>query len=317
MKVLVTGAGGWLGSELTKQLLDRGEKVRALTLNSSKKLTELKSIFGGDLEIIQGSICSEEIIDTALKDVKKVFHLAAKVHCQPKNEEEIKEFFKINEEGSKLLFEKCLEKKVKRVIFYSTVAVYGESEKRVDINTIKKPVTPYAKSKDRAEEYAMKLYKEKGLKITIVQPVTVYGGDDIGNFEKLKSFSEKGFLPKFGKGENKKTIIYFKDLIQTTVKIGEREEFIGKVIICGAEVITINKIIEVFKGNNKNLKVIKINKGISRFIECLSMRISPLNKLGRQIHVLESSNEFEIGESKKLIEKPTWFKDYYGQGERK
>ncbi|MGL5416427.1 MAG: NAD-dependent epimerase/dehydratase family protein [Clostridium sp.] len=312
MKILITGAGGWLGSELTEQLLKQGESIKALVLFTSPKLTDLKNKYKKQLEVIEGDICSEEVIKEALKEVTKVFHLAAKVHCQPKNEKDIQDFFKINTEASKLLFDKCLEKKVERVIFYSSVSVYGESEEIISVNSPKNPVTSYAKSKLQAEEYGMKLHRKKGLNLTVIQPVTVYGGDDVGNFEKMRAFSEKGFLPRFGDGENKKTIIYFKDLIEMTVKISEKEEFIGNTIICGSETISINEIIEVFKMKKSKLKVVKINNTLVKVLESIASEVGPIKKIGRQIRVLRINNEFDIKKCRNIKKEFIEFKKYYG-----
>ncbi|MGL5244769.1 MAG: GDP-mannose 4,6-dehydratase, partial [Sarcina sp.] len=60
LNILITGAGGWLGSELAQQLLERGEKVKALVLVTNNKLEKLKAFFGERLEIIEGDICNEE-----------------------------------------------------------------------------------------------------------------------------------------------------------------------------------------------------------------------------------------------------------------
>lgn len=310
MKILITGAGGWLGSELTKQLLERGENVRAFVLKESEKLKSLKKQYNENLEIIIGDICKESDISKAIKGTNKVFHLAAKVHCQCKNQKDINEFYKVNTEASKIVFEKCLEEKVERVIFYSSVSVYGDSEEVITINSKKNPNTPYAKSKLLAEKIGIDLYKKLGLPLTIIQPVTVYGGDDIGNFEKMKSFSKKGFLPRFGDGLNKKTVIYFKDLIKMTINISTNDNLIGETIICGNETITLNNIIETFNKNG-TIKIIKINSFFSdAIIKIFSFKsISPFNKIARQIYVLKSNNEIK---SNYRCEEYTKFNEYYG-----
>lgn len=315
MKALITGAGGWLGSELTKQLLEKNYKIKALVLESSKNLDELKQMYPKNLDIIIGNICLERDIKNAIKGSDIVFHLAAKVHCQPKNKKDIDDFYKINTNASEIIFNECLNEKVKRVIFYSSVSVYGESKEVINVRSRRDPITAYAKSKQKAEEIAIKLYQEKGLPITVIQPVTVYGGDDVGNFEKMKLFAEKGFLPRFGDGENKKTIIYFKDLIEATINISEDENSIGKTIICGTENISLNKIIETFKkSSRKKVKVIKFGNSTSEFIsKVLSIKLlKPLNKIGRQIYVLKSNNEFEI--NKKILKSMVSFEIYYSKG---
>lgn len=317
MKALITGASGWLGSELTKQLLEKDYEVKALVLESSKKLDSLKCEYKNKLEITVGNICSKEDLQKSIKGIDVVYHLAAKVHCQPKNQSDIDDFYKINTEASELLFNVCLEEKIKRVVFYSSVSVYGESNEVIDVNSKRNPMTPYAKSKQRAEKIAMKLYKEKSFPIIIIQPVTVYGGDGVGNFEKMKSFANKGFLPRFGDGTNKKTIIYFQDLIKVTIKLSEDDKKIGQTIICGTETISLKEIIDVFKNSSaKKINVIKVPNEISNLaIKICSFKVlKPFNKIARQIHVLKSNNEFEVRENKKLVKSVIKFKNYYSEG---
>lgn len=314
MKILITGAGGWLGSELTERLLEEGNSIRAFVLFSSKKLNELKEKYNDLLEIIEGNICNKNDIGKCLEEIDVVYHLAAKVHSLPKSKEEEEQFFKINTEATEQLFKLCLKHKVKRVIFYSSVSVYGESEKIIDVNSAKNPVTAYAKSKLMAEEIGLKLFKEKGLPITIIEPVTVYGGDDVGNFEKLKRLVNKGFVPRFGDGENKKTVIYYKDLISMTIEISKDINTLGEVIICGTESISYNHIISVFsKASTKKAIVLNIDKRFTKLIveSCYLVNLGITKKIGRQIKVLASNNEYKINKSNEYMDSFISFYDYY------
>lgn len=314
MKILITGAGGWLGSELTENLLKEGNFVRAFVLFTSSRLNELKNKYADKLQIIEGDICDDDLVNESLKDVDIVYHLAAKVHSLPKNKKDEEDFFKINTEGSKILFNNCINNNIKRVIFYSTVAVYGESEYEINSESRVNPVTAYGKSKFEAEEFGMKLFKENGLPITIIEPVTVYGGDDVGNFEKLKSLASKGILIRFGNGKNKKTVIYYKDLISMTIQIANSDEAIGKRIICGTEHISINDINDIFDklGNKRKIRL-KINESISNF--CVKIfnliGVSLTQKIARQITVLKSNNTYDLNEAKNYIKKYKTFKEYY------
>ncbi|EGT3617004.1 NAD(P)-dependent oxidoreductase [Clostridium perfringens] len=314
MKILITGAGGWLGSELTKRLLEQGNDVRALVLFSSDKLKKLKSEHVDNLEIIEGDICDKEIVNKSLEDIEIVYHLAAKVHYMPKNKNEEEEFFKINTGASENIFNLSLKHKVKRVIFYSSVSVYGESDNIVTTATPKRPVTPYAKSKFMAEEAGLNLFKEKGLPITIIEPATVYGGDDVGNFEKLKSLINKGIVARFGDGQNKKTIIYYKDLINMTINIAKDKNAIGKVIICGTESISLNNILDVLKNSsNKKSITLKFSNGLTKLmVKVLNLiGLSLTKKIARQIVVLSSNNEYSLNSSENYIDKYIRFRDYY------
>lgn len=314
MKILITGAGGWLGSELTERLLEEGNFIRAFVLFSSKKLDELKLKYSNLIEIVEGDICNKNDVNKCLENIEVVYHLAAKVHSLPKNKSDEDQFFKINTEATEQLFELCIENKIKRVIFYSSVSVYGESKEIIDVNSPKNPVTVYAKSKLMAEEIGLRLFKEKGLPITIIEPVTVYGGDDVGNFEKLKNLVNKGFVPRFGDGENKKTVIYYKDLITMTIEIAKDINTLGKVIICGSESISYNNIIKVLSKNSiKKVRVLKLNNRFTKFIvtTCSFINLSITKKIGRQVSVLAANNEYSISKSSKYLNDFTSFKKYY------
>ena len=313
-KILITGAGGWLGSELTERLLEEGNEIRAFVLFSSKKLNQLKDKYDSLLEIVEGDICNKDTVNKCLEDIDEVYHLAAKVHSLPKNKADEDEFFRINTEATEQLFGLCIIHNIKRVIFYSSVSVYGESEDFIDVNSSKNPVTAYAKSKLMAEEIGLKLYREKGLPITIIEPVTVYGGDDVGNFEKLRKLVNKGFIPRFGDGENKKTVIYYKDLITMTIEIAKDINTIGEVIICGSESISYNYIIDVLiQSSGKRVIIININDKIkSIIINILNfIGIGLSKKIARQIEVLNFNNEYRIKKSNKYIKDFTSFNKYY------
>lgn len=305
--ILVTGAGGWLGSELTKQLLEQGNTVRALNNIETFNLTKLKEKYNDKLEIVLGDICDEDCLNKSINGVEKVFHLAAKVHCVPTNKDEEENFYKINTLASEKIFEKCLENSVKRVIFFSTVSVYGTSDKEISTTSPKNPNTVYGKSKLKAEEIANKLYKQKGLPITIIEPVTVYGEGDVGNFAKLEKMIKKGLCVKFGNGTNKKTVIYYKDLIRMTIKIANEDEQIGKTIICGTEVLSINDINNILiEKTKKHVVKITIPTAISNMAKNVC-NVSKLKKVKRKIMALEQNNEFKI---EYKIDNITKFREY-------
>ena len=305
--ILITGAGGWLGSELTKQLLEKGKKVRALNYNETENLKKLKEQYKENLEIIIADICNETIIKEALKGVDTLYHLAAKVHVIPTNKEEEKEFYKVNTEASEILFKQSIENNVQRVIFFSTVSVYKQSNEEISINSIKDPITVYGKSKLEAEKIANKLYKEKGLPITIIEPVTVYGEGDVGNFKKIEKLIDKGICIRFGNGENKKTVIYYKDLIKMVTQIAEDKTKIGKTIICGTEVLTLNEINDtLIRKANKKVFKLYIPLFLSNFIKTICS-FSFLKKIKRKIMALTQNNEFKI---EYKLKDYTRFKDY-------
>ena len=305
--ILITGAGGWLGSELTRQLLEQGNNVRALNFNETDTLKQLKKQYEEKLEIVIADICDKAKIKEAMEGINVVYHLAAKVHRIPTNKEEEREFFKVNTEASELIFEQAIESKIQRLIFFSTVSVYKQSEKKITTSSVKQPNTIYGRSKLEAENIANRIYKKEKLPITIIEPVTVYGEGDVGNFRKIESLIKKGICVRFGKGENKKTVIYYKDLIKMVMQIANDETTIGKTIICGTEVLTLNQINGILiKKANRRVCKIYIPITLSKFI----MRICNFfifKKIKRKIMALTQNSEFKLVYK---IKKYTKFEDY-------
>lgn len=317
-RILITGAGGWLGSELTEQLLLEGNFIRALVLGMTPALEKLKLTYSDKLEIIVGDICNKEVVTNCLQNVDIIYHLAAKVHTLANSKEEEDQFFKINFEATKQLFELCSEKELERVIFYSSVSVYGDSNEVITTDSIHNPQTPYAKSKSLAEEVANQLFQKKKLPVIIIQPVTVYGGADIGNFDKLKKLVNKGFLIRFGHGENKKSVIYYKDLINMTLRIAKDDLLIGKTIICGTENLSVNQINELLiDASEKKVHYLKISQKLTRLSGVLlsKLTLSMAKKINRQITVLSTSNEFDIKPCKSYCDQFVSFKTIYGKCE--
>lgn len=301
---LVTGAGGWIGLELVSQLLEDGYTVKAMDRSRSEGLNNLSNNYKEKLDIFQGDLLEIEKWEKELKNIDCLYHLAAKVHTKPKNKEEEDEFYLINRDATNKLFDLSLKYDVKKVVFVSTVAVYGKSDDDIiSIKTERNPITPYAKSKHEAELYANKLYKENNLPVSIVQPVVVYGGNDRGNFRKLYNLAQKGLLVQFGNGLNRKSTIHYRDLAQMMKNIGETDEAIGKTYICGTESLSYEAILKKFNKDIDKAKIIKVPSMISKLaIKC--GKIIPINKIKNMagnIDVLMTDNAYDFKDSLKFI----------------
>lgn len=302
--IFITGASGWIGLELVEQLLGDGYIIKALSRKNDKKLDEMKKLYNERLHIIIGDMSDIEKWESELIGVNCVIHLAAKVHYKPTNISEIEEFYFINRDCTNKLFDKCLYYELERVIFISTVAVYGESNDLVRSNTNKNPNTHYAKSKSQAEDYSLELYDKYKFPITIIQPVTVYGGNDRGNFRKIYKLFKRGINVKFGDGSNRKTIIYYKDLAKMIKMISKDFNAIGKVIICGTETIEYNLIEKKFKKIDGFKLNVHINNYFSNKIISLlkNTKVSILEVIYQNIESLKSNNIYDIKDSLVYLE---------------
>ncbi len=173
---LVTGATGFVGSAVARQLLARGEAVRVLSRAESDQ-TNIRDL---DVEVVEGDLLKPETLRDAVEGCDGVFHVAADYRLWVRNP---KPMFRANVDGAWAIVDAAVSAGVERIVYTSSVAVLGNVPgKAADEET---PVTyadmigPYKQSKFRAEEAVRQLIVEKGAPVVIVNPSTPIGPRDV------------------------------------------------------------------------------------------------------------------------------------------
>jgi nucleoside-diphosphate-sugar epimerase len=217
MKILITGASSTLGKKLTLKLFKMKQFSIRLLEHRSPVCRGNCEIFPGDLQVFDslGRACSE--IDT-------VVHLAALTHSSFG-----KEYFAINEEGTKNLITACKKNNVRRFIFVSSAAA---SEEGGD----------YGVSKLRCEEWVRK----SGLDWVILRPSEVYGMKMEEGIGKLVAWVEKyPIIPVIGDGSCFMSPVSVDDVVKVMMEI-LRDDSIKKetLNLCGPEKMTMNELID-------------------------------------------------------------------------
>lgn len=170
MKVLVTGANGFMGSHLCERLLAEGHEVRGLVRRSSN----LEWIEGLGLELAYGSLGDRDSLARAVAGQDWVFHTAATL--RPKD---LADFERVNYEGTRMLAEACIDARVRRFVFFSSAAAGGpaeSSEQPRDEECEDRPVSLYGRGKLKAEQ-ALRELRER-LHSIILRFPAVYGPRD-------------------------------------------------------------------------------------------------------------------------------------------
>ena len=168
MKTLVTGATGFVGTAVLRQLLKKGHKVKVLVRQSSI-LDNLNNL---DVEIVKGDLKDRESLKRCLKNCKYLFHVAADYRLWVPKPDEI---YQNNVNGTENLMQEALNSKIEKIVYTSSVAVLGKPTNG-DIANEKTPVNEnqmighYKKSKFLAEEKVKNLYKTRRLPVVIVNP---------------------------------------------------------------------------------------------------------------------------------------------------
>jgi nucleoside-diphosphate-sugar epimerase len=203
VKVLITGATGFLGSHLAELLREEGHHVRALVRKSSK--VDLLKKWGA--ELIHGNLEKGIDLDKAVDGVDAVVHSAGVVKARSPEE-----FHEVNVQGTinLLAATKKHNPKVKRWVYVSSLAAHGFSPDGVPraCDAEARPVTHYGRSKLAGERAV--LAEKDALPITVIRPPAIYGPRDQEMFAFFQLVSRR-FAPFMGSDENKLSLVYARD----------------------------------------------------------------------------------------------------------
>jgi len=177
MKILITGADGFIGSHLTELLVKEGYNVRALSqYNSFNNWGWLEDIdCRNDLEVLSGDIRDPHYCKHITKDIDIVFHLAALIAI-PYSYVAPDSYVDTNIKGTLNICQASMENGVKRVIHTSTSEVYGTAQYvPIDEKHPLQAQSPYSASKIAADAMAMSFFNAFNLPLTIARPFNTYG----------------------------------------------------------------------------------------------------------------------------------------------
>jgi len=177
MKILVTGAEGFIGSHLTELLVEKGYSVKAFVrYNFTNNWGWLEtSKYLKDIEIYTGDVRDYDSVYDAMKDVDVVFHLAALIGI-PYSYVSPLAYIKTNTEGTYNILEAGRKLGVDRIIVTSTSEIYGTAQYvPIDEKHPYNPQSPYAASKASADHLALSYYRSFDTPVTIIRPFNTYG----------------------------------------------------------------------------------------------------------------------------------------------
>ncbi len=176
MKILVTGADGFIGSHLVEKLLSENHQVKALSYyNSFNYWGWLEGISNKNLEVVSGDIRDPFFCDQIAKDIDIIYHLAALIAI-PYSYVAPDSYIDTNVKGTLNICEAAKKNNVKKIIVTSTSEVYGTAQYvPIDENHPKQPQSPYSASKIGADMIAMSYYNAFNLPVVIARPFNTYG----------------------------------------------------------------------------------------------------------------------------------------------
>jgi len=197
-KILITGASGFLGSEIYTYF--NAQKFEIITLGRAAKSNIVCDL-------------SKEVPQLKNKNSTVVIHAAGKAHTIPKTEAEIKDFYEVNVKGTENLLESIKDNLPHTFIFISTVAVYGrDTGEAIEESNALNGKTPYAKSKILAEEKVLAFGHENGVKIVILRLPLITGKGPLGNLGDIMRAIKKGYYFRIGSGTARRSMVAAKDV---------------------------------------------------------------------------------------------------------
>jgi nucleoside-diphosphate-sugar epimerase len=238
--VLVTGSTGAIGPSVINALKQAGCRIRSFALDVPVAGT------AQGVEVLQGDITDRTAVQSAMQGVDAVVHMAALLHVVNPRPEMQAKYERINVDGTEMVVNEAIRAGVRRVVLFSTIAVYGSSNGQVlHENSPTHPDTFYAQSKLSAERIVLNARSAAGQPLgTVLRLAAVYGPRIKGNYDRLvKALKGHYFIP-VGDGRNRRTMVYDKDVGQVAVLSVSHPAAAGRVFnVTDGNVHTLNEII--------------------------------------------------------------------------
>ncbi len=225
MNVLVTGANGFVGSNLCEALVKKGAKVRGLV----RKTGDLTFLEGLDIELAYGSLDDRKSLEDATKGIDTVYHVAALTSDWGP----LETFRSTNVEGTRNILGVSYESGVKKFVHISTIAVHDcHGKQDVDESyPSEAALSSYCITKREAEKVVMEFYEKYSFPVTIIRPGDVFGPKDRISFLRLVKSLETRTLPYINHGRSLFPYTYIENLVNGIILAGVSEKATGQVYI--------------------------------------------------------------------------------------
>ncbi len=220
-KILVTGANGFIGSHLVRQLLQRGHEVVGLV----RKTSDLSSLDGLPITLYIGDVRVPSTLAAPMRGVEFIYHLAAALLVTSEED-----FLATNTRGTRNMLEAALQYtdgNLKRFLYVSSQAAAGPASglEPIDETAERRPVSWYGESKKQAEDLVLEFGAR--LPVTIVRPSSVYGERE-QDLSQTFPLIDQRIQPKLGIQPKYTVMVYVEDLVRGFIAAAESPQSLGQ-----------------------------------------------------------------------------------------
>ena len=210
MKILVTGATGFVGSYVARDCVSRGHEVTAL-VRASSNTTSLKQL---GAQLVFGDLGSSQQNSVSMPECDVVIHIAGLIKAK-----NTQDFYRVNTFGTRWLLDQLRYQEIKKFIYVSSISARGPNQNSTSFDG-KGAVSHYGKSKVQGEKIVLE-YQNR-FPVCIVRPPIVYGPGDPETLT-LFRFFRRGFFPVIGKIPLKNSFIQVRDLSAMLIAMAEHQ----------------------------------------------------------------------------------------------
>lgn len=242
MKILITGSTGAVGPLVVQALYDAGYSIHTLSIDQPPD-----GIWPDDIESRIGDVTDSSAVCAAMEGVESVIHMAALLHIVNPSPELKPRYEWINVGGTARVVEAAIKACVKRIVLFSTIAVYGPGNGQTfDEESLPNPGSLYAQSKLAAEKIVLDARNSDGQPIgAVLRLGAVYGSRMKGNYERLVHALKRHLFIPIGSGLNRRTLVYDKDVGAAAVLAVSHPDAMGRVFnVTDGMVHTLSEIVE-------------------------------------------------------------------------
>jgi UDP-glucose 4-epimerase len=234
--VLVTGGGGFIGSNLVRALLERGDDVRVLDNFSTGNRANLADL-AGEVEIVEGELRSYERVHAATRGVEVVFHQGA-LPSVPRSVQDPLTTAAVNTEGTLNVLLAARDEGIRRVVAASSSSVYGNSDELPRVETQNPdPISPYGVSKLGGERYCVSFSRVYGLETVALRYFNVFGPNQDPSSQYaavvprfITTIADGRPVPIYGDGEQKRDFTFVSNVVEANLLAAAADGVAGTIV---------------------------------------------------------------------------------------